>query len=129
MFRFVFSTFGNWHRILLCDTLLDVINGYISMRVTYSNPVFVSFRECTARDGVFCFDYQFRVSWVLQRPEAQKSRLEHAIVLTVDIVLTVTHSNQLLVGGVDIDTGYLTTSRQAWVFKSEQRLDDDFTFL
>jgi len=67
-------------------------------------------------------DVELGVLGVLQGPEADKALSELVFIGAVDVVLTVTNSDEVRIGSVDVDAGDLTAVSQVVNFKSEQRL-------
>jgi len=80
------------------DTLLNVIDRNVSMGVSDSNVVLLLLGVGTTGDTVVSRDVELREIGFLQSVETEETRLEFVVVNAVDIVLSVTHSHQVLIG-------------------------------
>jgi len=59
------------HFSTVSSALLDVVNGNISVRVTYSDVILLLLGVGTASDTVLRGNCQFRIGRVFQSPEAK----------------------------------------------------------
>ena len=84
--------------------------------------------ELTASDAVVSADDTLGELGVLERPEAQETRLEKPVVGAVDVVLTIANDDEVWVLHVDVDTGdHTTVSVRA--LEREQMVERDLVFL
>jgi hypothetical protein len=75
------------------NTLLDVVNGNVTVRITYSDVVFPLLGVGTTDDTVIGLNVQLREGGVLEGVEAEQPVLELGVVNTVDIVFSIPDSN------------------------------------
>ena len=70
--------------------------------------------------GLMYYEF-FREVWVLQRPEAQKTRLQLWLVSAVDIILTITDHNQIHIDLINVNASNLAIFNNI-TFKCKQML-------
>jgi hypothetical protein len=78
------------------------------MGVTNGNEVGVFLTELASSDRVLVGNNFLREVRVLESPEAKKTLLKFAIIHTVNVVLSVTHRNEIWVEFVDVHAGDLS---------------------
>jgi len=93
-----FFTRGDGDVLSSGHALLNVIDRDVSMGVSDSNVVLLLLGVSTTGDTVVSLDVQLREIRFLQRVETEEARLELVVVNAVNVVLSVTHSHQVLIG-------------------------------
>ena len=91
---------GEWKVVL---SVSDVVDRDIAVRVADSDEMGLLLGELAACDTVVSPDDSLGELRVLERPEAEKTGLEQPVIGAVDVVLTITDSNQIRVLHIDVD--------------------------
>jgi len=108
--------------------IAHIVDSNVTMRVTNSNQMGLFLGELATSDTVLGLDDSLGEVGVFQRPEAEKTWLENAVVSAVNIELTVTDSDQIGVGHIDVHAGNLAAFREI-TLEGEELLDLDFALL
>lgn len=90
------------------NTLLYIVNRNVSVGVSNSNHILLTLCISTASDTVVAGNSELGERRIFKGVETKETTLEFVVVNTVDIVFSVTYSNQVLVSHVDIDASDLT---------------------